>query len=901
MEDIFKAHWAAIAFTSNLNEKSSEATRRLKECLREFSATTWNDVYNRYSTKLRIEEDIVPRSQKEENICPRRAETDKRSGKNRYEPYMGPAGKDSLSKQDNQRHVRKPRNKEAGSSSRFRNERHHYESWDNDRSLKARFGGYNFNVSTSELVAVLRSMGNKVRWPKEMRSNPNRRNPNHWCEFHNDHGHKTTDCRFLQSEVDHLLKQGYLTELFSEKGINGVSYTAANKVSKVTITQGKRVRQVLEEDNITFNNADADSVLTPHNDALVISLIVFDTNVKRVLIDPRSSVSIILLRVLREMQVEEKIIPKAHTLSRFDNSSVVTKGEVTLTTFAEGVIKDTKFQVVDMEMAYNMILGRPWIHEIDAVPLTLHQVIKFPSPWGIYVDSRPDTIQEPEENEDIKTTIEELEPVVLFAQWPDKKVYVGANLDQGMKEIPPEVMTHKLNEDPSYPPVKQKKRKQGIFKNQDHFEWNEECQQALRNLKTYLSNPPLLAKPKVGEKLLLYLAVSEVVVSTILVREEQEMRYPQLEKLAFALIMAVSTQGIQLESERELLVFNGANPGTWTLFTDGSSNVRGVEYEAMIAGLELARELGINQIIIKSDSQLVVNQMLGTYTARVARMQQYLEKYGTISDDKRKACALRRKAARYCLKQGNLYRKMFGGPLARCLGPSQTEYVMREVHEGHCGNHAGGRSLITEFFQSWQIKWITSTPYHPMGNGQAESTNKIIINNLKKHLREAKGNWPEVLPGVLWAYRTTAKTSTGETPFSLVFGAEALIPVEIGESSTRFMQATKESNSEEMRVNLDLLEGRREAALIRMAAQKQVIERYYNRKTRLRFFKIENFVLKKVFQSTKVTNSGKLSPTWEGPYRINDVAGKGAYELETMDGKILPSDWNAVHWKRYYF
>ncbi|XP_070026198.1 uncharacterized protein [Nicotiana sylvestris] len=328
-----------------------------------------SELLREYSTKLRIEEDTVPRSQKEENIRPRRAETDKRSGKNRYEPYMGPAGKDSRSKQDDQRHDRKPRNREAGSSSRFRNERNHYESRDDDRSPKARFGGYNFNISTSELVAVLRSMGDKVRWPKEMRSNPNRRNPDHWCEFHNDHRHKTADC------------------------INGVSYTAANKVSKVTITQGKRVRQVLEEDNITFNDADADDVLTPYNDALVISLIVFDTNVKRVLIDPGSSVNIILLRVLREMQVEEKIIPKAHTLSGFDNSSIVIKGEVTLTTFAEGVVKDTKFQ-------------------------------------------------------------------------PDKKVYVGANLDQGMKGIPPEVMTHKLNEDPSYPPVKQKKRKQGIFRNQ---------------------------------------------------------------------------------------------------------------------------------------------------------------------------------------------------------------------------------------------------------------------------------------------------------------------------------------------------------------------------------------------------------------------------------------------------
>ncbi|XP_070023282.1 uncharacterized protein [Nicotiana sylvestris] len=168
------------------------------------------------------------------------------------------------------------------------------DAWDNDRSSKAKIGGYSFNVSTSELVPVLKSMGDKVQWPKEMRSNPNRRNPDFWCEFHNNHGRKTADCRLLQGEVEHLLKQGYLTALFSEKGeeVNGMTYTATKKASKITVTHGKQVRQVLEEDNITFDDADADGELIPHNDALVISLLVHDTNVKRVLIDPGSSVSL---------------------------------------------------------------------------------------------------------------------------------------------------------------------------------------------------------------------------------------------------------------------------------------------------------------------------------------------------------------------------------------------------------------------------------------------------------------------------------------------------------------------------------------------------------------------------------------------------------------------------------
>ncbi|XP_075086064.1 uncharacterized protein LOC142168809 [Nicotiana tabacum] len=68
--------------------------------------------------------------------------------------------------------------------------------------------------------------------------------------------------------------------------------------------------------------------------------------------------------------------------------------------------------------------------------------------------------------------------------------------------------------------------------------------------------------------------------------------------------------------------------------------------------------------------------------------------YGIVPEGKKESQVLQRKAARDCLIRDNLYRKIFGGPLARYLGPNQMEYVMREVHEGHCGNHAYGRSLV---------------------------------------------------------------------------------------------------------------------------------------------------------------------------------------------------------------
>lgn len=61
-------------------------------------------------------------------------------------------------------------------------------------------------------------MGDKVRLPKEIRLDRSKRNQEFWCEFHNSYMHRTADCRILQAEVEHLLKKGYLTELFSEKG-----------------------------------------------------------------------------------------------------------------------------------------------------------------------------------------------------------------------------------------------------------------------------------------------------------------------------------------------------------------------------------------------------------------------------------------------------------------------------------------------------------------------------------------------------------------------------------------------------------------------------------------------------------------------------------------------------------
>jgi hypothetical protein len=78
-----------------------------------------------------------------------------------------------------------------------------------------------------------------------------------------------------------------------------------------------------------------------------------------------------------------------------------------------------------------------------------------------------------------------------------------------------------------------------------------------------------------------------------------------------------------------------------------------------------------------------------------------------------------------------------------------------------------------------------SSPGHPQANGLVEATNKTIFKILKKKLGNHKEDWAEDLLEVLWAYRTTKKTPTEETPYALAFGTEAVIPAEVGSRSYR--------------------------------------------------------------------------------------------------------------------
>ena len=107
-----------------------------------------------------------------------------------------------------------------------------------------------------------------------------------------------------------------------------------------------------------------------------------------------------------------------------------------------------------------------------------------------------------------------------------------------------------------------------------------------------------------------------------------------------------------------------------------------------------------------------------------------------------------------------------------------------------------------------------SIPAYPQGNGQVEAVNKVIVNGLKKRLDDAKGRWVKELSYVLWTYRTTPRRSTGETPFSMSYGAEAAIPIKIGFPTLRTQTFNPNDNDRLLERSLDLFEERRENAMV---------------------------------------------------------------------------------------
>lgn len=149
---------------------------------------------------------------------------------------------------------------------------------------------------------------------------------------------------------------------------------------------------------------------------------------------------------------------------------------------------------------------------------------------------------------------------------------------------------------------------------------------------------------------------------------------------------------------------------------------------------------------------------------------------------------------------------------------------------------------------------------------------------------------------MLWSIRTTATKSTVKTPLFLVYGAEVVLPHEVRRRSTQVL-VFDEAQQDAMRgMDLVLGEERHREAALQAARYQQALRRYHCRNIRPRTLEVRDLVLRRVLSREGLH---KLSPMWEGPFKVFHVSRPGAARLETQEGVPIPNAWNIQHLRKF--
>jgi hypothetical protein len=153
------------------------------------------------------------------------------------------------------------------------------------------------------------------------------------------------------------------------------------------------------------------------------------------------------------------------------------------------------------------------------------------------------------------------------------------------------------------------------------------------------------------------------------------------------------------------------------------------------------------------------------------------------------------------------------------------------------------------------------------------------------------------LPSVLWNLQININRATRDTPFNLVYGADAVLPLEIYLQSARVAHFNEENQAEAMELDSNLLEERRNTTLANVQKYQESLKKYYNKSVAQRELNIGDLVLKK---DIRTRDKHKFSSPWEGLFIVVDISAPGTYVLVEVDGAMLPNTCNANQLHKYY-
>jgi ribonuclease HI len=185
------------------------------------------------------------------------------------------------------------------------------------------------------------------------------------------------------------------------------------------------------------------------------------------------------------------------------------------------------------------------------------------------------------------------------------------------------------------------------------------------------------------------------------------------------------------------------------------------------------------------------------------------------------------------------------------------------------------------------IQLVHSTAYYPQGNGLAESSNKSLVRIIKKLLEQNARGWDSKLKFALWADRVTCKKSIGTSPFKLVYGTEAIFPVQLALPVAKFLQETDSEPSDLTRRihNLVELQQDREQLLEKTELHQERIKQTFDKKVKSDVFKTGDLVLKWDAARQEKGKHGKFEALWTGPFVITAVQQNNTFVLQTLSGE----------------
>ena len=374
---------------------------------------------------------------------------------------------------------------------------------------RRRYSPQRFTPLTASVSQVLREVLNEqfLRWPTQMKSDPTARDNTKYYEFHRDYGHHTDDCIQLKREIEYLIRRGYLRRFISLEsqpqnqaqnqalaqhppppprqtttqhqqplgeihvisgGFAGGGESSSARKAHLRIIKSAEIREIQAvsklsrlDTSITCSDSDLEGCQHPHDDPLVVRAIVANKTVHRVLVDNGSSTDIIFASAFDKMGIgREKLEPVNTHLRGFSREKVLPLGLIQLVlTLGESPCQATttaRFLIVDAPSAYNMLLGRPSLNAIKAIPSVYHMMIKFPTIHGVgmvrgdqrvarecYTASMKQkavdnvNVDELDMCDEVLTRpepSEELEPVSLDDD-PEHLAYIGSKLAEDLKSL----------------------------------------------------------------------------------------------------------------------------------------------------------------------------------------------------------------------------------------------------------------------------------------------------------------------------------------------------------------------------------------------------------------------------------------------------------------------------------